>query len=101
LVAEYEAVFSTLEDVRAVINEKLRPADHEFLQTTTSLQKAVLNKFRAFKATGNGVAHKYGGFFKVLANIMEKSLDGDDVHADQSIIDRILEVMDRIEENLS
>ena len=31
---------------------------------------------------------------------MEKSLD-DDVHADQSIIDRILEVMDRIEENLS
>ncbi len=100
MVAEYEAVFSTLEDVRAVINEKLRPADHEFLQTTASLQKAVLNKFRAFKATGNGVAHKYGSIFKVLANIMEKSLD-DDVHADQSIIDRILEVMDRIEENLS
>ena len=70
------------------------------MQSSATLQTAILQKFRDFSqySGGHGVAHKYGSMFKVLANIMEKSLE---VHADQSIVDRILAIMDRIEENLS
>merc|ERR1712151_1386495 len=44
-----------------------------------------------------GVAHGYGAFFKLLAQVVEKSME---IHADQATVQRILDIMDRIEENM-
>ena len=56
----------------------------------------VVNNFKP--KTAHGPSHKYHGFFKVLAQVVSKSME---VHADQSIIDNMMETIDRIEENLS
>lgn len=48
--------------------------------------------------SAHGPSHKYHGFFKVLAQVVSKSME---VHADQTIVDALMETIDRIEENLS
>jgi outer membrane protein TolC len=53
-----------------------------------------LNKFTSPK---QGVAHGYGAFFKLLAQVVEKSME---VHADQAVVQRLFDIMDRIEENM-
>jgi hypothetical protein len=49
--------------------------------------------------TKQGTTKGYGHFFKLLAQILEKSMQVE-VQADQSIVQNLLDIMDRIEENM-
>merc|ERR1711907_642465 len=67
------------------------------LQTNTGIQSAVVARLRKFTSAKQGAAHAYGAFFKLLAQVVEKSME---VHADQAIVQRLFDIMDRIEENM-
>merc|ERR1719486_734053 len=95
LKAEYQSVFQVLDDCRAIMNEKLVAGS--FLETRTGMQTALVARLRKFTTPKQGVAHAYGAFFKLLAQVVEKSME---VHADQSVVQRIFDIMDRIEENM-
>merc|ERR1711981_1130719 len=69
----------------------------EFLEAKTGIQTALVARLRKFTSPKQGVAHGYGAFFKLLAQVVEKSME---VHADQAIVQRIFDIMDRIEENM-
>merc|ERR1712203_1135873 len=98
LKAEYASVFAVLDDCRAIINDRLvAPSGGEFLETKTSIQAALVARLRKFQTPKQGVAHGYGAFFKLLAQVVEKSME---VHADQAIVQRLFDIMDRIEENM-
>jgi len=68
-----------------------------FLETKTGIQTALLNRIRKFKTPEQGVAHAYGSFIRLMAKILEKA---EDVQADQSIVQRLFDILDRVEENL-
>jgi len=94
--AEYQSVFSVLDDCRAIIQSRLVAGD-AFLESKTGIQSAVVARLNKFNTPKQGVAHGYGAFFKLLAQVVEKSME---VHADQAIVQRLFDIMDRIEENM-
>jgi hypothetical protein len=96
LKAEYQSVFAVLDDCRAIIQARL-VAGGEFLESKTGIQSAVVARLNKFTTPAQGVAHGYGAFFKLLAQVVEKSME---VHADQAIVQRLFDIMDRIEENM-
>ena len=99
LTAEYRAVFDALDQCRTIIHKRLVAT--EFLETGTQVQAGIRKVLRDFKSAESGVAHAYGHFFKLLASIMEHSMQAEwGTQADQSTVDRILEILDRIQENL-
>merc|ERR1712146_357048 len=65
--------------------------------TKTGMQSALVARLRKFSTPEQGVAHGYGAFFKLLAQVVEKSME---VHADQAVVQRLFDIMDRIEENM-
>merc|ERR1712083_424481 len=93
----YQSVFAVLDDCRAIINERLVAGGDSFLESKTGMQSAVVARLRKFSSPKQGVAHGYGAFFKLLAQVVEKSME---VHADQAIVQRLFDIMDRIEENM-
>ena len=97
LKAEYASVFTVLDDCRAIINDRLVAGGDAFLESKTGMQSAVVARLRKFTSPKQGVAHSYGAFFKLLAQVVEKSME---VHADQAIVQRLFDIMDRIEENM-
>ena len=97
LKAEYASVFSVLDDCRAIINTRLVACGDSFLESKTGMQSALVARLRKFVTPKAGVAHGYGAFFKLLAQVVEKSME---VHADQAIVQRLFDIMDRIEENM-
>jgi hypothetical protein len=94
---EYQSVFGVLDDCRAIINSRLVAGGDAFLESKTGMQSAVVARLRKFTSPKQGVAHGYGAFFKLLAQVVEKSME---VHADQAIVQRLFDIMDRIEENM-
>jgi ribosomal protein RSM22 (predicted rRNA methylase) len=96
LKAEYASVFAVLDDCRAIIQSRLVAGD-SFLQTNTGIQTALVARLKKFQTPAKGVAHGYGAFFKLLAQVVEKSME---VHADQAVVQRLFDIMDRIEENM-
>merc|ERR1712113_133927 len=86
-----------LDDCRAIINKRLVAKGGEFLESKTGMQSALVARLRKFTTPEQGVAHGYGAFFKLLAQVVEKSME---VHADQAIVQRLFDIMDRIEENM-
>merc|ERR1712139_205440 len=66
-------------------------------ESKTGIQSALVARLRKFVTPKAGVAHGYGAFFKLLAQVVEKSME---VHADQAIVQRLFDIMDRIEENM-
>merc|ERR1711976_955625 len=97
LKAEYAAVFGVLDDCRAIINSRLVAGGDSFLESKTGMQSALVARLRKFTTPKQGVAHGYNAFFKLLAQVVEKSME---VHADQTVVQRIFDIMDRIEENM-
>merc|ERR1711976_165627 len=97
LKAEYAAVFGVLDDCRAIINSRLVAGGDSFLESKTGMQSALVARLRKFTTPKQGVAHGYNAFFKLLAQVVEKSME---VHADQAIVQRLFDIMDRIEENM-
>ena len=97
LKAEYQSVFQVLDDCRAIINDRLVAGGDSFLESKTGMQSALVARLRKFTTPKQGVAHAYGAFFKLLAQVVEKSME---VHADQAIVQRLFDIMDRIEENM-
>lgn len=93
--AEYDSVFGVVEDCRAIMQARLVAGS--FLETKTGIQTALLNRIRKFKTPAQGVAHAYGSFIRLMAKILAKS---EDVQADQSIVQRLFDILDRVEENL-
>lgn len=67
------------------------------MESKTHIQAALLEKLNKFQTPEQGVAHGYGAFFKLLAQVVEKSME---VHADQAVVQRLFDIMDRIEENM-
>merc|ERR1711907_326327 len=61
------------------------------------MQSALVARLNKFSAPNQGFAHGYGAFFKLLAQVVEKSME---VHADQAVVQRLFDIMDRIEENM-
>jgi hypothetical protein len=96
LRAEYQSVFAVLDDCRAIISSRL-VAGAEFLESKTGIQSALVARLNKFTTPKQGVAHGYGAFFKLLAQVVEKSME---VHADQGVVQRLFDIMDRIEENM-
>merc|ERR1712060_564689 len=94
---EYMAVFQVLDDCRAIINDRLVAGGDAFLESKTGMQTALVARLQKFSAPNQGFAHGYGAFFKLLAQVVEKSME---VHADQAVVQRLFDIMDRIEENM-
>merc|ERR1712113_989978 len=86
-----------LDDCRAIINKRLVAKGGEFLESKTGMQSALVARLRKFTTPAQGVAHGYGAFFELLAQVVEKSME---VHADQAVVQRLFDIMDRIEENM-
>lgn len=97
LRAEYQSVFAVLDDCRAIINDRLVAGGDSFLESKTGMQSALVARLNKFTTPKQGVAHGYGAFFKLLAQVVEKSME---VHADQAVVQRLFDIMDRIEENM-
>merc|ERR1739844_120001 len=97
LKAEYASVFTVLDDCRAIINDRLVAGGDAFLESKTGMQASLVARLNKFNTPKQGVAHAYGAFFKLLAQVVEKSME---VHADQAIVQRLFDIMDRIEENM-
>merc|ERR1712183_552695 len=79
------------------INDRLVAGGDAFLESKTGMQSALVARLRKFTSPKQGVAHSYGAFFKLLAQVVEKSME---VHDDQAIVQRLFDIMDRIEENM-
>merc|ERR1711976_993737 len=92
LKAEYAAVFGVLDDCRAIINSRLVAGGDSFLESKAGMQSALVARLRKFTTPKQGVAHGYNAFFKLLAQVVEKSME---VHADQAIVQRLFDIMDR------
>ena len=61
------------------------------------MESQIVNILTSLKTADKGIAHGYNAFFKLLAQLVSKA---GEVHTDQRIIDNILSVVDRIEDNL-
>merc|ERR1712007_241364 len=79
------------------MGSRLVAGGDSYLESKTRMQSAVVARLRKFSSPKQGVAHGYGAFFKLLAQVVEKSME---VHADQAIVQRLFDIMDRIEENM-
>jgi len=93
---EHRMVQNMLEDVRGVIARLT--AEPEFLETNTNMFMSLSTKLKSFEPKSKqGLSHGYGALFTLLAQMLEKNQE---VHADQSIVEGIMGIIDRIEENL-
>jgi len=90
--AEYEKVYGVLDDVRAIIQARLVAGSQSFLQSKTSIQTAVLDRLRTFKTS-----NRFGIFIKLLSKVVAHSAK---VHADQAVVQKLFDIVDRVEENL-
>merc|ERR1712007_240727 len=79
------------------MGSRLVAGGDSFLESKTGMQSALVARLNKFNTPKQGVAHAYGAFFKLLAQVVEKSME---VHADQAIVQRLFDIMDRIEENM-
>lgn len=83
----------------------------EMKSQMTALKKAMDSKlvdFNGYRKNGNAqlkskaqaVSHTYGIFFRLMTTVLSKA-DAKKTHADQKVVDVLLNILDRFEENLS
>merc|ERR1712110_317893 len=96
---EYAAISATLDDIRDVVRNRLT-AKGAFLEMKTSLHADLKAKLANFESSKHGISHTYGVFFRLMTSIMAKA-EANKVHADQKVVDTLLGIIDRFEENLS
>merc|ERR1712183_214809 len=73
-------------------------ADSEFLETQTNMFMTLSSKLKSFQPKNpQGLSHGYGALFTLLGQMLEKNPNA---HGDQTVVDGIMGIIDRIEENL-
>merc|ERR1712151_476520 len=95
---EHRMVQGMLEDVRGIIASRLMKSEGEFLESKTNMFMSLSSKLKSFAPKNQkGLSHGYGALFTLLAQMLEKNPNA---HGDQVVVQNIMGLIDRVEENL-
>jgi len=95
---EHRMVQGMIEDVRGIVASRLMHSEGEFLETKTNMFMSLSAKLKEFKPKNEkGLSHGYGAMFTLLAQLLEKNPNA---HGDQVVVQTIMGLIDRVEENL-